>query len=433
MDPLAARVLIVVAAAGGMELVAALVHRHWMHGPGWAWHRSHHEPGPGRLERNDLYAVVFALVAVGLFAVGHGPWWPLYWVGAGMTLYGLLYALVHDGLVHRRWPWRWTPRRGYLARLVQAHRLHHAVTVREGGVSFGFLFAPPPARLAAQLRAQRRARSKPAPIAALPPALQGATGLGLAALIVGAWSGLLGTALFVYRLEPASLWLAPLLVAGITWLDVGLFIVAHDGMHGSLAPGRPRLNRAVARLCLWLYAGFPLAGVAGRHVLHHRRPGTADDPDFHAEPRRFWPWYLAFMRRGLGRREMLGPLAIVGVLVLVLRAPMLHVLLFWAVPALLSSLQLFAFGTWLPHRHAEDDFADAHRARSSDWHAWATLLACFHFGHHLEHHLRPDAPWWRLPALRRARAEGRLGPTVTLEDAPTAARAMASDRPAASG
>ncbi|HYD98464.1 MAG TPA: fatty acid desaturase, partial [Alphaproteobacteria bacterium] len=29
-----------------------------------------------------------------------------------------------------------------------------------------------------------------------------------------------------------------------------------------------------------------------------------------------------------------------------------------------------------------------------------SLLTCYHFGHHHEHHLRPDVPWWRLPSLR---------------------------------
>ena len=72
----------------------------------------------------------------------------------GMTLYGLVYAVVHDGLTHRRapWPWRGTPRRGYLARLVQAHRLHHAVETKHGTVSFGFLWAPRPEDLKAELK-----------------------------------------------------------------------------------------------------------------------------------------------------------------------------------------------------------------------------------------------------------------------------------------
>ena len=76
-----------------------------------------------------------------------------------MGVYGLLYFIVHDGLVHQRWPFRHVPRSGYLKRLVQAHRLHHAVEGRDGAVSFGFLYAPPVGRLREQLRRGSAARS----------------------------------------------------------------------------------------------------------------------------------------------------------------------------------------------------------------------------------------------------------------------------------
>jgi len=41
--------------------------------------------------------------------------------------------------------------------LVQAHKLHHATVGKEGGVSFGFVFARDPAKLKAELRQQREA------------------------------------------------------------------------------------------------------------------------------------------------------------------------------------------------------------------------------------------------------------------------------------
>jgi len=134
-----------------MEVVAWAVHKYIMHGPGWGWHCSHHVEHEGTLEKNDLYAVLFAGLALllVLFSPGRGP---LYWVGIGMSVYGALYFFVHDGLVHQRWPFRYVPRNGYLKRLVQAHRLHHAVEGREGGVSFGFLYAPPVRRLKEELR-----------------------------------------------------------------------------------------------------------------------------------------------------------------------------------------------------------------------------------------------------------------------------------------
>jgi beta-carotene 3-hydroxylase len=154
--------LLLAASFAAMEVVAWAVHRYVMHGPGWGWHRSHHEPHAGRwrgLEMNDLYAVVFGGAAVALIwgasRDGHAP---AYFVGLGISLYGLVYFLAHDVLVHRRIPVKWTPKRGYLKRLVQAHRIHHATQGREGAVSFGFLYAPPVRKLKAQLQAQERPR-----------------------------------------------------------------------------------------------------------------------------------------------------------------------------------------------------------------------------------------------------------------------------------
>lgn len=143
--------LIVLATVAATEVLAVLVHRHVMHGFGWGWHRSHHEAHDTLLEENDLYAVVFTLLAMALMAAGH--WMaPLFWIAIGLVLYGLLYFVVHDGLVHQRWPFRHVPRRGYLKRLYQAHKLHHAVEGRDGTVSFGFLYAPPLETLRAELR-----------------------------------------------------------------------------------------------------------------------------------------------------------------------------------------------------------------------------------------------------------------------------------------
>lgn len=141
---------IVVGTVVAMELVAAAVHRFVMHGWGWRWHRSHHEPRSGRFEKNDLFALVFACASLSLFALAaKAPM--LWWIGLGMLVYGLLYAVLHDGLVHRRLP---VPRvrTRFLKRLIQAHRLHHACRDRDGAVSFGFLYAPPVGRLRDRLR-----------------------------------------------------------------------------------------------------------------------------------------------------------------------------------------------------------------------------------------------------------------------------------------
>lgn len=154
-------VLIVLATVAAMEVVAWSSHKYIMHGFGWAWHRDHHEPHDKVLEKNDLYALFGAAISIGMFAfgsplvMGHGAWEPGTWVGLGVLIYGVIYTLVHDGLVHQRY-FRWVPKRGYAKRLVQAHKLHHATIGKEGGVSFGFVVARDPAALKRELREQRQ-------------------------------------------------------------------------------------------------------------------------------------------------------------------------------------------------------------------------------------------------------------------------------------
>jgi beta-carotene 3-hydroxylase len=161
MHPLSAA-LIVIATILAMEAVAWASHRYVMHGFGWAWHRDHHEPHDGLFEKNDRYALVGATMSIAMFALGSpwimggGAWEPGTWIGLGILGYGIIYTLIHDGLVHQRY-FRWVPRRGYARRLVQAHRLHHATIGKEGGVSFGFVLARNPAVLKRELREQRRA------------------------------------------------------------------------------------------------------------------------------------------------------------------------------------------------------------------------------------------------------------------------------------
>lgn len=135
-----------------MEGLAYVTHRYVMHGPiGWGWHKSHHEETAGIFEKNDLYAVVFSIISGGIIASGIAGVWPLRQIGLGMMIYGVLYFIVHDGLVHQRWPFKYVATKGYLRRLVQAHKMHHAVQGRDGCVSFGFLYAPPLIHLRARL------------------------------------------------------------------------------------------------------------------------------------------------------------------------------------------------------------------------------------------------------------------------------------------
>jgi beta-carotene 3-hydroxylase len=154
--------LVTLAAFLTMEGWAWFAHKYIMHGWGWGWHKSHHDPDKRGFEGNDLYGLVFAAIDVVLFWVGALPGLRWIWfIALGILFYGVMYGVVHDGLVHQRWPFRITPKRGYAKRLVQAHRLHHAVHGRDGGVSFGFLYAPDVRHLKARLKAQGHAEAAP--------------------------------------------------------------------------------------------------------------------------------------------------------------------------------------------------------------------------------------------------------------------------------
>ncbi len=154
-------ILIVLATVAAMEFVAWSSHKYVMHGFGWGWHRDHHEPHDKLLEKNDLYAVFGAGISIAAFAIGSplvvgaSAWWPGTWIGLGVLVYGVIYTVIHDGLVHQRY-FRWVPKRGYAKRLVQAHKLHHATIGKEGGVSFGFVVARDPAALKRDLKRQRQ-------------------------------------------------------------------------------------------------------------------------------------------------------------------------------------------------------------------------------------------------------------------------------------
>lgn len=136
-----------------MEVVAYVAHRWVMHGPGWFLHASHHRPRTGPFEANDWYAVIFAIPSILLLLAGVRLGWGdgYAWAGAGIAAYGAIYFGFHDVIVHRRIGHRYVPRSAYMKRIVQAHRLHHAVETRAGTVSFGFLWAPRPENLKAEL------------------------------------------------------------------------------------------------------------------------------------------------------------------------------------------------------------------------------------------------------------------------------------------
>ena len=203
---------------------------------------------------------------------------------------------------------------------------------------------------------------------------------------------------------------APAIVLAQTFLHTGLFITAHDAMHGTVAPAHPRWNHALGRVAVGLYAAFPYGKLLPAHHAHHRAPATPDDPDFHRGNPSLWGWYRDFLGGYLSWQQILIMAVAFNVLVHVLGVPEPRALVYWVLPSLLSTVQLFYFGTWRPHRTPPAGHTDHHRATSEVWPGWMMFLTCWNFGLHHEHHLRPGVPWWRLRRVP-GRAQGHgVGP-----------------------
>ncbi|WP_442794395.1 fatty acid desaturase [Pelobium manganitolerans] len=172
-------------------------------------------------------------------------------------------------------------------------------------------------------------------------------------------------------------------------LYTGLFITAHDAMHGTVAPHHPKLNNFIGGVCTFFYALFPFQKLNKAHHQHHRFVHTQQDPDYYEGS--FLTWYFHFIKRYLSWWQVILMAIIYNVLKIYI--PEKNLLLFWVLPSLLSTLQLFYFGTYLPHKGEHQNIHQS--TTQSKNHVWA-FLSCYFFGYHCEHHEHPGMPWWQL-------------------------------------
>ncbi|WP_209331450.1 sterol desaturase family protein [Lunatimonas salinarum] len=125
-----------------MEFAGWFIHKYLMHGPLWGIHKTHHQHTEGPFEWNDLFSLLFGSVAVLLIFLGVAEFDYRFWLGIGISLYGMSYFFLHDMLIHRRVKWFKRPKKGYLAGIFKAHQAHHATNKRDGSVSFGLFVVP---------------------------------------------------------------------------------------------------------------------------------------------------------------------------------------------------------------------------------------------------------------------------------------------------
>ena len=134
MAVLALDIVLFPAAFAFMEGFAWFTHKYVMHGFMWVWHRSHHEPRHGVFELNDLFAAVFATPAIVAIYFGvHG-----YAAAAAGRASGSPPTARSTPCSTTAWCTAATrsPLNGksrFWKRLIQAHRIHHAVE-HQGGL-----------------------------------------------------------------------------------------------------------------------------------------------------------------------------------------------------------------------------------------------------------------------------------------------------------
>lgn len=131
-----------------MEFVAWSAHKFLMHGWLWVWHEDHHKPQyekEGFFEKNDLFFLVFAIPSMMSYIIGslYADYRWVLFIGIGISIYGLIYFLIHDVYIHQRFKWFRQLDNKYSRAILRAHGAHHAKTNKEDGESFGLLIVNP--------------------------------------------------------------------------------------------------------------------------------------------------------------------------------------------------------------------------------------------------------------------------------------------------
>lgn len=228
-------------------------------------------------------------------------------------------------------------------------------------------------------------------------------GLLIALIIILGWIGTLSS-LLIMPLEYSNPWFY-LGFFLMVFLYTGLFITAHEAWHKNVS-SNSILNESIGKLCCILFVYNNYEKIKAGHYLHHSDCATENDPDFHPS-RKFIPWIISFASFYIKPAQFLYMAITTSVLLYFF--PTENIILFYIVPTFFSTLQLFYFGTYLPHR--VEHVNKYHSGTQKRNHLWA-FISCYFFGYHYEHHASPGTPWWRLYQLKeKFEAEGRDMPS----------------------
>jgi fatty acid desaturase len=240
--------------------------------------------------------------------------------------------------------------------------------------------------------------------------------------IAGEWLAIAGAVALCTHFWHPALYAVAVLFIGARQHALG--ILMHDAAHYRLFADK-RLNDAVANLFLAWPILYAMAGYRRNHLAHHAHLNTEADPNWARKTDAEWDfpqpasrmaWALA--KEGLGlnlarRFRVLGEhakqsggkawarYAFYGVVVglVAFQGWWAPFLLYWVVP-LATWLQVVLRVREIADHSGTANTHDLNRTRTVYLAWWERLfVASKHINYHIEHHLYPGVPFYRLPKL----------------------------------
>jgi beta-carotene 3-hydroxylase len=123
-----------------MEAFSWFIHKYLFHGSLWFIHKTHHRPKHSLLELNDVFSILFAAIALWLMWLGHILLDYRFWIGMGISIYGIIYFVFHDWFIHSRFK-AFKSNNRYLTGIRRVHKIHHKSTEKKPSHEFGLLIA----------------------------------------------------------------------------------------------------------------------------------------------------------------------------------------------------------------------------------------------------------------------------------------------------
>jgi len=133
-------IAIILLTIASMEAFSWFIHKYLFHGPLWFIHKSHHVERKGWFEFNDVFSLLFASISLYLMWQGRTDFNVRFWIGLGISVYGVIYFIFHDWFIHNRFK-SFKSSNSYLLGIRRAHKIHHKSIKKNPSEEFGLLLA----------------------------------------------------------------------------------------------------------------------------------------------------------------------------------------------------------------------------------------------------------------------------------------------------